>query len=77
MTTIPLGVGRMHEIARVDLPDAGAPVHRRGDRGVAELRARGVDLRLILRDLRLELRDRGLLRVGLLRGRVGGRRELL
>ena len=42
----------------VHLPDAGAAVDRRGDRGVAELRARAVDLRLILLHLRLELRHR-------------------
>ncbi len=55
----------------------GAPIDRGDDCGVAELCAGAVDLRLILLHLRLELRDRRLLRVRLLRGGVGGRRQLL
>ena len=67
----------MHDVAGVDQPYADPAVQRRNDRGIAQLRPRGIDLRLILTDLRLLLRHRGLRGVGLLLGRVIGRHEFL
>ena len=59
---------RMHDIAFVHLPDAGAPIDRRDDRGVAERRLRVLDRRLVGLHQRGILRDQCFLGVGLLVG---------
>ena len=69
----PGGVGGPHDVALVDLPDAGAPGDRRGDVGVGEDRARVVDRGLVGAHLRFELRDQRALGVDLLLvDRIGG-----
>ena len=56
----------MDDVALIDQADSGSAVDRRGDRGVAELRLRIVDARLVGLDLRLELRYHGALGIELL-----------
>ena len=63
-----VGVGLLDDVALVDGADAGSPVDRRNDSGVGEIGARAVDGGLVGLQLRLELRDGGTLRVGLLLG---------
>ena len=53
----------MHDIARIDQPQARPSVDGRGDPGVIELRAGVVDLRLIDLQLRRQLIHHGALRV--------------
>ena len=61
-------VARMHDVAGIDLAEAGTAVDRRGDGGVAELRLGALDRGLVGLDGRLEVVDLGLLLVdGLLR----------
>ena len=67
MTTRPVASEALHDIADIDLPDAGAAGDRRDDLGVVEDGARIVDRALIGLHLRFELRDQRALRVGLLR----------
>ena len=66
ITTRPLGVVRLHQIAFVDHAHAGAAGDRRDDLGVAQHGHCVVDRRLIALHLRFELRDQRLLRIGLL-----------
>ena len=47
ITTMPLGVGGVHEVARVDQAHAGDAVDRRRDARVVELEPRVLDLRLV------------------------------
>ena len=47
MTTMPLGVSRVYDVANVDEANSGAPINRRLDLGVIELRLGVVDRRLI------------------------------
>jgi len=61
-----VGVGAVHDVALVDLTDAGASIERGNNRGIAQLGARHVDGRLILLDLSLELSHQCALSVGLL-----------
>ena len=56
----------MHDIAFVDLADAGAAADRRDDVGVVQDRVRIVDRGLIELHLRFVLRDHRFLRVELL-----------
>jgi hypothetical protein len=60
----------MHDVARIDQPEARAPRTRRLDGGVAELRLGVPDRRLVALDLRGELIDACLLGVDLLARRV-------
>ena len=67
-TVIGRGVARMHDVAGVDLAEAGASVDRRGDGGKAQLRLGALDAGLVGLDGGLEVVDLGLLLVdGLLR----------
>ena len=59
-------IGRMHDVALIDEPDAGPAGERGGNRRVVELGFRAVDRRLVALDLRLELRYRGALGIDLL-----------
>ena len=71
-------IGRVHVVARIDLADAGAPVDRRADAGVVELRAGVVDGRLVALDLRVSCATSALLRIdGLLAGQVLGREQFI
>ena len=70
-------IRRMDDIAGIDLADAGAPVDRRADRGVAQVGTRGFDQRVVLLHQRLVLRHLRLGRVGLLGGGVFVRHKLL
>ena len=73
MTTMPGGVGGMHDIAFVDQADAGASGDRRDDVGVGQDGARIVDRGLVEFDQRFELGDQRALGVELLLvDRVGG-----
>ena len=62
-----VGVGRVDDVADVDLTDAGDAIDRRGQARVAELNVRGVDQRLIGFDGALQLRHLRLLGVQQLR----------
>ncbi len=47
ISAMPFGVGRVDDIARVDLAQADAARHRRHHLGVAELQPRIVDIALV------------------------------
>ena len=42
-----VGIGRVNDVADVDLPDAGHPIDRRGETGVTEIDPRAFDDRLV------------------------------
>ena len=60
-TVIGVMIAGMHDVAGVDLAEADAPVDRRGDGGIAELRLGALDAGLVGLDGRLQIVDLGLL----------------
>ena len=72
----PGGIGGVHDVAGIDLPEADPAIDRRGDGGVGNLGAGAVDLRLIGLHLRFQLRHQGAGGVQLLRRGIGGGGEL-
>jgi hypothetical protein len=64
----PRRIGGVDDVALINQADAGAAHQRRGDRGIAELHARVVDHRLVMRDRRLVLRDQRFLGIDALAG---------
>src|SRR6185312_13065250 len=69
-------LARLHQVAEVDQPLAGAAVDRRADLGIDEVELGGVDRRLVAGERRLEAVDRRLLLVVALARLVAGPDQL-